>query len=625
MDNIWKTNTELMKKTFYKAKTPHDTIKNIRDILFKAGIFVTEFSDSHGDFYHSHVVLADEGLSHLSISTNGKGTTPAYSLASAYAEMMERLQNNFKLVGEKYATKHFLSSLPEKSEFRKRLEEDASVLEYELFFDEKHIALKELLAHQDTACSKIFGTKNSDYLRKHYDLTRELLCIPYYNVFKDQLEYLPAKNSITGSNGMCAGNTPEEALVQGLCEIFERYVIKKIFTEDIVLPQIDLEHFIGTDIYDRIINLQSEKNYQIIILDGSLGMGLPVIGTIIIDKANQKYRLEMGGATNPVIALTRCLTEHFQADSPIKHMNNINTKEKYQHRTEEETKYINMYHQMIDGDGELDIIQWLQQKPTNAFTGLITIEGDNHKEELIALKKILIKNDFELYVRDNSILGFPAYHIYVPGMSEVFDLLNEDDTAVNFELNNFHEKLYRLKSLSKQEVHKFCLLKDRIYTKARSTFRTIKGEFLYHTNSEIREIKPYLFLATSFFYAEDYPNATKYIDKFIEDERKNDNDADLTYYYCAKQFLELKQHKSTEEANRILNKLYDIEMVEEVTSDLSNPDDALQYYNLPNCFDCETCPIKPDCKYFDVMKVAKKIQVNSITDIDQMQLNTIFH
>jgi len=284
-----------------------------------------------------------------------------------------------------------------------------------------------------------------------------------------------------------------------------------------------------------------------------------------------------------------------------------------------------MYHQMIDGDGEFDVVEYLQKKPSYEFKGLITIEGNNHKEELLELIKILRKNDFELFVRDNSILGFPAYHIYVPGMSEVFNLLNEDDLAVNFELHDFHEKIYQLKSMSKNEIHDFAMLKDRIYSKARSAYRTIKGEFLYHTNEEINEIKPYLFLATLYLYTEDYPNAIKYLDRFIADEKKNDKDADLTYFYCAKQFLDLKQQKPLEEIQQILNLLYDKEMVEEIIEDLSNPDNALQYYNLPNCFECENCPIKPDCKYFDVMKAAKKIQVNSITDIDQMQLNTIFH
>ena len=37
---------------------------------------------------------------------------------------------------------------------------------------------------------------------------------------------------------MCAGNTKEEALVQGLAEIIERYVMKKIMIEKPALPDV---------------------------------------------------------------------------------------------------------------------------------------------------------------------------------------------------------------------------------------------------------------------------------------------------------------------------------------------------------------------------------------------------
>ena len=614
-----------MKKDFYKARQPYETIQYIRDILYKTGIFVMEFSDSHGDFYHSHVVLANEGLPQLSISTNGKGRSPEYSLASAYAEMMERLQNNFKLFGEKYATKSFIEKLSVDAEFRKRIERNGIVLDFELFPDEKHIDLKELISEFDNAASKLIGKDQISYLKQHIDLNKKILCIPYYNVFKHKTEFLPARNIITGSNGMCAGNIPEEALVQGLCEIFERFVLKKIFLNDFVLPQIPLSFFQGTNIYNKILKLRERKNLEIVILDGSMQMGLPVIGVLIINKNDQKYRLEMGGATDPEIALERCLTEHFQASNPINHMNKITDRRHYLNRNDKEIKYINNYHQMIDGDGELDMPEWLLKKPSYSFKELIYIKGNNHKEELQALIAILKNNNYELLVRDNSILGFPAYHIYVPGMSEVFQLLNDDDFFVELRLNEFHEKLYNIKEQSKEDILSFCNIKDQMYDKARSTFRTIKGEFLYHTNDEINEINPYLLLATLYFYCGENKKTIKYIGRFIEDEKRNDAEADLTYFYCTKHYLELIELgiDITVTINKLLL-IYSEEIVNEVAEDLCNPDNALQYYNLPTCFECEKCPIKSDCKYFDVIKVVKKIHEHSRTDIDQIKLKDVF-
>ena len=41
---------------------------------------------------------------------------------------------------------------------------------------------------------------------------------------------------------MCAGNSPEEALVQGLSEIIERVVQRRIFTEKPALPDVPEEY-----------------------------------------------------------------------------------------------------------------------------------------------------------------------------------------------------------------------------------------------------------------------------------------------------------------------------------------------------------------------------------------------
>lgn len=43
---------------------------------------------------------------------------------------------------------------------------------------------------------------------------------------------------LTGSNGMASGNTPKEAILQALCEIFERYAISEIYWNEYTPPTI---------------------------------------------------------------------------------------------------------------------------------------------------------------------------------------------------------------------------------------------------------------------------------------------------------------------------------------------------------------------------------------------------
>ena len=47
------------------------------------------------------------------------------------------------------------------------------------------------------------------------------------------IEYIPDRlfSYLFDTNGMCAGNSKEEALIEGLSEILERYVGMRIFEE----------------------------------------------------------------------------------------------------------------------------------------------------------------------------------------------------------------------------------------------------------------------------------------------------------------------------------------------------------------------------------------------------------
>jgi len=55
---------------------------------------------------------------------------------------------------------------------------------------------------------------------------------------------------IHGSNGMAAGNTIEEAVVQASCEIFERHAQIQIIKPEKIVPSIDLDSVDNSTIQD---------------------------------------------------------------------------------------------------------------------------------------------------------------------------------------------------------------------------------------------------------------------------------------------------------------------------------------------------------------------------------------
>ena len=69
---------------------------------------------------------------------------------------------------------------------------------------------------------------------------RGICGLPFTRQSDNQTVYIPMNiiGNLYVSNGMSAGNTRNEARVQGLSEVFERYVKNRIIAESISLPEI---------------------------------------------------------------------------------------------------------------------------------------------------------------------------------------------------------------------------------------------------------------------------------------------------------------------------------------------------------------------------------------------------
>lgn len=606
-------------KSFYKKCSPEETIRRIRQILYDCGIYIMELNDTQNGFYHSHLHIANDTLLPFDIQTNGKGMTPAYSLASGYAEMMERLQNNLLFSNQKFATKKFLATLPENSLFRQKVEAAGVALDYESFPDEKNIPLEEYLCSKDC----ILPDFQKQYLLDHIDSLRgiDLNCVPFYDVFGKRTNYIP-QVFCSGSNGMCAGNSPAEAIVQGFCEIFERYALRKIMLDECIPPQIPLEYFEGTAIYDKITALQNRK---IVVLDCSFGMNLPVIGTLIIDTDHYKYRLMMAGATTATIALERCLTEHFQASQPEGSMHNFFGYKPFPNRTAWESRLINYLWSVNRADGELDVVKLLTSSADFQFEGFHTVEGDSHEEELSYIFNHILKpNNFDCYIRDNSILGFPSYHIVVPGMSDVFRSYFDDDQYYDCYDILHHQNTFDLKNQAKDWMSRLAHTHVEALKNPKGWAPTIFGGFLY--NQETMENAPdyRLFLATIFMHCKEYADAHQQLQTFIKSLNTEEDSEMLPYFNCCLLYTRLKSEaKSDVEISTVLKSIFEHELVEEILIDMSN-DDQLQYYNMPTCFHCEYCSVVNGCRYLEAMKIVKNVQKNNIV-YEQTQLIDFIH
>lgn len=213
-----------MKK--YKECPPLETVQKLRNILFDKGLFLQEIQYNNSKIFKSgRVYLSSNELQKLNIGTGGKGTSYEYSLASAYAEFMERIQNSFLISGQKYALKNNLRK-SDYEEFYNKLENKDLFVEYLFDSREKEINIEESVENNKKFFFDFFPFINDEhemisFLRDNLNF-KQVVSVPFYS-FKEKKEiYLPLEiiHITTGSNGMASGNTQYEALIQGFCEIF---------------------------------------------------------------------------------------------------------------------------------------------------------------------------------------------------------------------------------------------------------------------------------------------------------------------------------------------------------------------------------------------------------------------
>ena len=592
----------LIEKTWYKNCPPEETINNIRKILYSVGIFLTEESGYYNGFFHSHVYISNKDLRQFNIATNGKGKTAAYALASAYSEMMERLQNGYKFYGTRYASPLFLKELSKNKKnntYLKKIVESHANLKYIAYPDELHIPLRKYLLSSDN----IFENKQSNYLLTHGDNSFldkfDLCCIPYLNIFTGNFHLLPTDCYYSGSNGMCAGNTPPEALIQGFCELFERYALKQILLNQAIPPKIPLAYFEGTDIYNKIIKFEHIK---VIVLDCSFKKSLPVIGTIIINTSNNTYCLEMAGASTATVALERCITEHYQNGNPTDEMPNL-----FEKNTYDKNERYRQFYKQSSGFGKFNVHRLLKEPAEYEFEGFHTIIGDSFEEELsYIIYNILIPNNCNCFIRDNSILGFPTFHIYIPEISNIYDNLNEDDLFITLKSIYLQQEIMHLKDLDYLSLENICDTVEDSFSKTRSAHIHINSHFLYNSYCRNNKEDIHLLLATIRLRNGNLSKAINNLEKFIDKINKTRDYNDIKYYNCVLDILK-ENNRDIHSIKEKLSVLYDISLIEEALFDI-NPENQLENYLLPTCFHCDDCPVAEHCCYPQAMSIVRKTQ-----------------
>lgn len=337
--------------------------------------------------------------------TNGKGASKKAALASALGEYFERLSTNYFFadfyLGKQIAEGDFVHYPNEK--WFPIPEDDAlpaGILDERLhaFYDpQQELSASDLVDLQ---------SGNAD---------RGVCALPFTRQSDQQTVYIPMNiiGNLYVSNGMSAGNTANEARVQGLSEVFERYVKNRIIAESISLPAIPdevLNRYPG--VVEAIAKLE-EEGFPILSYDASLGGNYPVICVVLFNPTNGTCFASFGAHPDFGVALERTVTELLQGRS----LKDLDVFTAPTFDDEEVAEHTNLETHFIDSSG---LISWDLFKQDADYPFVDWNFSGSTQEEFATLMSIFDKEDAEVYIADYEHLGVYACRIIVPGMSDIY-------------------------------------------------------------------------------------------------------------------------------------------------------------------------------------------------------------
>jgi ribosomal protein S12 methylthiotransferase accessory factor len=404
-----------VRNEYGKCDLPSNTIRRIKNGFRKLQLNV-EYSPFQ---VSDNIYWGQIWIDSIRIVCNGKGVTPEMAEASAYAELVERFSAGLFYPVFEERVRFNIPALynEETNRFLNYEWMDGYIHAHQDELNENTLKIEDLLANErHLTDSDIEDIKNSRMARHWVD---------GFSITREETVKVPVSfvTYIHASNGMAAGNTMEEAMIQASCEIFERHAQIQIIKPEKTVPSIDPDS-VNNAVIKEMIEFYHGNNVQVILKDLSLGGVLPCIGVLFINHNLSPDGLEHkilipGVSFNMDEGLTRCFTESMQGretllasrpqlDKPLVHRSRVN----------------NFYLLMKCCISPKDI-SFLEKGETGAYrnTQLKDIFC-----EIQELKKICNHFNTDCIILDHThpVLNFPVVRVIIPRISDFLPFLNQD-------------------------------------------------------------------------------------------------------------------------------------------------------------------------------------------------------
>lgn len=444
MERTLSTNNEVL---LGKEVGVKETIDNFSRALAQAGIEVEEVSWLNPVPNVWSVHLRHKQC--LEIYSNGKGATRDAALASALGEILERLCCNFYFFDYDWGGN--LGDSPFVHYPFEKWSAPTEQFPHDVLTDQ----LKEFYNPQDELSFSDLVDKNSGNIK------RGVCSLPYVCQSDKKVVLFPVNilANIYVSNGMAAGNSFNEAKVQALSEILERFVKNKIISEEISLPDIPqsiINQF--PKIREGIENLE-EHGYKVLVKDCSLGGMYPVVNITLISRKDHGCYPAFGAHPKFEVALERTLTELLQGRG----LDKLNDFKTPTFNSMEVASELNLIEHFIDSTG---LLSWNFFRKNSDYKFVSWNFEGSIEQEFNHLCDLIHAQSKEIYIAEYDFLNVAVCQIIVPQMSEIYPI-----SELAWNNNNSSVKLNRLlkrlpKLCKKEQAELFEMILDNDYDNA---------------------------------------------------------------------------------------------------------------------------------------------------------------
>lgn len=400
-----------IRNEYNKCDSPENTVNRIKQGFKRLGLQPEYAGVRVSDFLFWGRIWIDS----LQIVCEGKGISPRLAEASAYAELTERLSAGlYYPVFEEQVRFHLPGIYSrETNRFLNYEWMPGYVRAHQAELD-KALPIEELLRREDHLRGADLAEIRDCEMASHW--------VDGYSLLREDTVKVPVKlvGYIHGSNGIAAGNTIEEAMIQASCEILERYAQISIVKPETIVPSID-PGSVELDLIQQMMAFYARFNVGVTLKDLSFDGTLPVIGVFYTNRNLPQDRLEhrsliTGASFNLEEALMRCFTEGMQGKKTL-----LSPRPQFDRPVVPRSQVKDYYTLMRCGVSPTDI-SFLNKGEMRRFHPW---HCRDILEEIERLKEIVRRLGTDCIVLNHThpVLEFPVVRVIIPGVSDFLPFL----------------------------------------------------------------------------------------------------------------------------------------------------------------------------------------------------------